>query len=61
CGFKWFFQKEELDENMLEAIHFLPEVSHAYVKCPNCGSPDFEVTGGRGVWIESIKGLEKNG
>ncbi|MBO3799378.1 MAG: hydrogenase nickel incorporation protein HypA [Thermoproteota archaeon] len=61
CGFKWFFQKEELDEDMLEAIHFLPEVSHAYVKCPNCRSPDFEVTGGRGVWIESIKGLGKNG
>ncbi|MBO3831840.1 MAG: hydrogenase nickel incorporation protein HypA [Candidatus Brockarchaeota archaeon] len=61
CGFKWFFQKKELGEDMLEAIHFLPEVSHAYVKCPECGSPDFEIVGGRGVWIESIKGLEKNG
>ncbi len=61
CGFKWFFQKEELGWDMLEAIHFLPEVSHAYVKCPRCGSPDFEIIGGRGVWIESIKGLEKNG
>lgn len=61
CGFKWFFQRDELGEDMLEAIHFLPEVSHAYVKCPECGSPDFEIVGGRGVWIESIKGLEKNG
>ncbi len=61
CGFKWFFQRDELAEDVLEAIHFLPEVSHAYVKCPECGSPDFEIVGGRGVWIESIKGLEKNG
>ncbi|MEM2930144.1 MAG: hydrogenase nickel incorporation protein HypA [Thermoproteota archaeon] len=61
CGFKWFFQRDELGEDMLEAIHFLPEVSHAYVKCPKCGSPDFEIIGGRGVWIESIKGLGKNG
>jgi hydrogenase nickel incorporation protein HypA/HybF len=58
CGFKWLFQKKELGEDMLEAIHFLPEVSHAYVKCPKCGSPDFEITGGRGVWIESIRGEE---
>ncbi len=58
CGYKWFFQKEKLEEDMLEAIHFLPEVSHAYVKCPKCGSPDFEITGGREVWIESIKGVE---
>ncbi|MGB9718401.1 MAG: hydrogenase nickel incorporation protein HypA [Thermoproteota archaeon] len=61
CGFKWFFQRDELGEDTLEAIHFLPEVSHAYVKCPRCGSPDFEIIEGRGVWIESIKGLEKNG
>jgi len=61
CGFKWLFQKKELGEDMLEAIHFLPEVSHAYVKCPQCGSPDFEIIGGRGVWIESISGVEKNG
>jgi hydrogenase nickel incorporation protein HypA/HybF len=58
CGFKWLFQKKELGEDVLEAIHFLPEVSHAYVKCPKCGSPDFEITGGRGVWIESIRGEE---
>jgi hydrogenase nickel incorporation protein HypA/HybF len=59
CGHKWFFNKEELDENTSEAIHFVPEVAHAYIKCPKCGSPDFEILQGRGVWLESIKG-EKN-
>lgn len=61
CGFKWLFQKKEFGEDVLEAIHFLPEVSHAYVKCPRCGSPDFEIIEGRGVWIERIRGIEKNG
>lgn len=59
CGCKWFFEKEKLDENIREAIHFVPEVSHAYVKCPKCGSPDFEIIGGRGVWLESIEGVGK--
>jgi hydrogenase nickel incorporation protein HypA/HybF len=60
CGYKWFFRKEELDKNTSEAIHFVPEVAHAYIKCPKCGSPDFEILQGRGVWLQSIKG-EKNG
>lgn len=59
CGYKWFFEKEKLDENIREAIHFIPETSHAYVKCPKCGSPDFEVIGGRGVWLESVEGAGK--
>lgn len=59
CGYKWFFEKEKLDENILEAIHFIPEISHAYVKCPKCSSPDFEVIEGRGVWLESIEGAGK--
>jgi hydrogenase nickel incorporation protein HypA/HybF len=60
CGHKWFFRKEELDKDTSEAIHFVPEVAHAYIKCPKCGSPDFEILQGRGVWLQSIKG-EKNG
>lgn len=39
-----------------EAIHFVPELAHAFVSCPGCGSPDFEVSGGRGVTIEAIEG-----
>lgn len=60
CGHKWFFGKEKLDESTAEAIHFVPEVAHTYIKCPKCGSPDFEILAGRGVWLESIKGV-KNG
>jgi hydrogenase nickel incorporation protein HypA/HybF len=58
CGSKWSFRKEELDKSISEAIHFIPEVAHAYIKCPKCGSPDFEILRGRGVWLEGIKGVE---
>jgi hydrogenase nickel incorporation protein HypA/HybF len=56
CSYAWVFDKENVDESTAEAIHFVPEVAHAYVKCPKCGSPDFEVVEGRGVWLDSIKG-----
>jgi hydrogenase nickel incorporation protein HypA/HybF len=58
CGAQWVFNKERLDEATVEAIHFVPEVAHTYIKCPKCGSPDFEILEGRGVWIESIKGAK---
>jgi len=60
CGRKWFFKKEKLDESASEAIHFIPEIAHTYVKCPKCGSPDFEILQGRGVWLESMKGVKKS-
>ena len=40
----------------LESIHFIPELAHAFLSCPRCHSPDFEVLEGRGVWIESVDG-----
>jgi hydrogenase nickel incorporation protein HypA/HybF len=58
CGHQWLFSEERLDEKTAEAIHFVPEIVHAYIRCPKCGSPDFEVTQGRGVWLESIKGAK---
>jgi hydrogenase nickel incorporation protein HypA/HybF len=39
-----------------EAIHFIPELAHAFLRCPRCQSPDFELVRGRGVSIESIEG-----
>ena len=57
CKHTWLFSKSKLDEEIAEAIHFVPEVAHAYIKCPKCGSPDFEVSEGRGVWLENIKGV----
>ncbi|MEM3875001.1 MAG: hydrogenase nickel incorporation protein HypA [Candidatus Bathyarchaeia archaeon] len=58
CGQKWSFNRNELDGESTEAIHFVPETVHAYIKCPRCGSPDFEILQGRGVWLESIKGVK---
>ena len=58
CGNKWTFRKQNLDEVKSESIHFVPEVAHAYIKCPNCGSPDFKIASGRGIWLERIKGVQ---
>lgn len=56
CGNTWLFKKQKLDKSTAEAIHFVPEAAHTYIKCPKCGSPDFEITEGRGVWLKNIKG-----
>jgi len=56
CEHEWILNREKLDESTAEAIHFIPEVAHTYIKCPKCGSPDFEILEGRGVWLQSIKG-----
>jgi hydrogenase nickel incorporation protein HypA/HybF len=58
CGETWPFKREDLDPDIREAIHVIPEVAHAFLRCPRCGSPDFEVVRGRGVWIESVRGGE---
>ena len=57
CGNKWLFKKENVDKNTAEAIHFVPEVANTFIKCPKCGSPDFEFVEGRGVWLETVKGV----
>jgi len=57
CGRKWTSATAGLDEETKETIHFIPEVAHTYIRCPECGSPDFEIERGRGVWIESVKGV----
>ena len=43
CGNRWTFNKHKLNENTAEAIHFVPEIAHTYIKCTECGSPDFEI------------------
>ena len=58
CGTSWRFDSKSMDEETAEAIHFVPEVAHSYIKCPKCGSPDFEIASGRGVWLESVKGAK---
>ena len=58
CGNKWKFTdiKKKLTDDESESIHFIPEVTFVHTRCPKCGSPDFEVLSGRGVWLQSIRG-----
>ncbi len=56
CKSQWNPHSNTLTEEIAESVHFVPEVAHAYMKCPQCGSPDFEVLTGRGVWLQSIRG-----
>ncbi|MEA1964647.1 MAG: hydrogenase nickel incorporation protein HypA [Candidatus Aerophobetes bacterium] len=60
CGHRWGFSDftEKLDKDKAEFIHFIPDVAHIYLRCPECGSPDFEIVKGRGVWINSIEGVK---
>jgi hydrogenase nickel incorporation protein HypA/HybF len=59
CSHTWKLGSaaRKLAGNRAESIHFVPEVAHIYLRCPECQSPDFEILAGRGVWIESIRGL----
>jgi hydrogenase nickel incorporation protein HypA/HybF len=57
CGNTWLFTKEKIDQESAEAMHFLPEVVHVFIKCPKCGSPDFEIVEGRGIWLQTVKGV----
>ena len=58
CEHNWNFSdmKKKINEDEGEAIHFIPEVAFVHTRCPKCGSPDFEITTGRGISITSIKG-----
>jgi hydrogenase nickel incorporation protein HypA/HybF len=58
CQYTWKFRdvSNKLNEAEAESVHFIPEVMFVHMRCPNCNSPDFEITKGRGVTIQSIKG-----
>ena len=56
CGNIFGLKRDKLDHETGEAIHFLPEMTKLYVKCNKCGSADFKITQGRGVFIKEIKG-----
>ncbi len=57
CHHKWSFRENTsgLDDDVRESIHFVPELAHAFIRCPKCNSPDFEVAQGRGVWIGEVE------
>lgn len=48
----------DADGDQGEAVHFIPELSHAFARCPDCGSPDFDITQGRGITLERIEGMD---
>ncbi len=56
CEHLWYFGEEKVDDETAEAIHFVPEIAYMCIRCPKCGSPDFEIMRGRGVWLERVKG-----
>lgn len=49
CEASWDLDKVEAGADVRELIHFMPEAAYAFLKCPSCGSRDFEVVRGRGV------------
>ena len=57
CAREWDFAGSGLSAEEAESVHFIPEVAHVFMRCPGCGSPDFEVARGRGVWVSSIDGV----
>jgi hydrogenase nickel incorporation protein HypA/HybF len=59
CGETWKYSdmKKNLNKTEAESIHFIPEIVFVHTRCPKCGSPDFEISTGRGVTLSSIKGV----
>ncbi|MEM1569382.1 MAG: hydrogenase nickel incorporation protein HypA [Candidatus Bathyarchaeia archaeon] len=55
CSKTWRLRDLDLSDDVKEAIHFIPEVIHVYVKCPNCSSQDLEIVSGRGIYIASME------
>jgi hydrogenase nickel incorporation protein HypA/HybF len=58
CSRRWTLEEPAVDSDQREAIHFLPEAAHSFLRCPSCGSADFSVEKGRGV---SIAGIDLSG
>jgi hydrogenase nickel incorporation protein HypA/HybF len=60
CGHTWLLDESlaTLEFDAREAIHFLPEVVHAFVRCPRCNSPDFDVLRGRGIALTAVSGTD---
>lgn len=56
CKKEFSEQDAKVGEEEREAIHFVPEMAHVYMRCPACASPDFSIVRGRGVYIQEITG-----
>ncbi|HDN17862.1 hypothetical protein DRN93_05440 [archaeon] len=54
CGYSWSMKEVDLDEEIQEIVHFVPEALYSFFKCPECGSRDYNLMEGRGVWVKKI-------
>ncbi|MFN3995917.1 MAG: hydrogenase/urease maturation nickel metallochaperone HypA [bacterium] len=52
CQHEFLYDDLDLTEEEKENIHFIPETIYIFVKCPKCGSNDFNIIQGRGVYIQ---------
>ncbi len=55
CGNTWSLSEMSLSDEDKELIHFIPEAVYAIVSCGKCGSRDFDIISGRGVYISRIE------
>lgn len=57
CGHEWSWREAagRLDEASREAVHFVPELVHSFARCPRCGSADYEIIRGRGVYVKVVR------
>jgi hydrogenase nickel incorporation protein HypA/HybF len=56
CGRQWSLAEAPgMSDETREAIHFLPEAAHAFIRCPACESPDYRISAGRGVSIDRLE------
>lgn len=58
CGHEYGREDVDIDDegDEGESIHFIPELSHAFARCPECRSPDFDIRQGRGITLERVEG-----
>jgi hydrogenase nickel incorporation protein HypA/HybF len=60
CRKEWELEESTgITDEQREAIHFLPESAHAFIRCPACGGLDYRVQRGRGVQISSLEIAER--
>ncbi|NPA23618.1 MAG: hypothetical protein GXO23_04920 [Crenarchaeota archaeon] len=66
CGHVWTWkdvesqlessvEDRELAKTFLEAIHLVPSTVYAYIRCPRCGSPDFEIIEGSDIKVLEVR------
>jgi hydrogenase nickel incorporation protein HypA/HybF len=56
CGAEFPLLRDNLEHDVSEDIHFVPETVSLFISCPNCGSKDFSILKGRGLYIKDVEG-----